>query len=160
MRKISSPLKVLVNEPEQIPYKKSMKKSGPILTIILLLLAVAGMGAAAYFYQQWNTLKQNPQATVQKEAEQLVGRVSRLIVLPEGEVPTIATVQDPELLKEQLFFANAKKGDKVLIYTNARKAILYDPVSNKIVEVAPVNIGNPQGVSGESSGSEAETSAP
>ena len=47
---------------------------------------------------------------------------------------------------------NAKVGFKVLIYTQAKKAILYDPGANKIVEVAPVNIGdsaNPQ-VAGES----------
>ena len=41
------------------------------------------------------------------------------------------------------FFSKAKVGDKVIIYTNARKAILYDPVAGKIVEVAPVNIGTP-----------------
>ncbi|MEK7084254.1 MAG: hypothetical protein AAB932_03410 [Patescibacteria group bacterium] len=29
---------------------------------------------------------------------------------------------------------------KVLIYTNAKKVILYDPVNNKIVEVAPLSI--------------------
>lgn len=140
-----------------------MKKFGPAFPIILFVLFVGSAAVAAYFYNQLNALRANPQASAQKEAEQLVASVSRLIVLPEGEVPTIATVQDPELLKEQPFFANAKKGDKVLIYTNAKKAILYDPVSNKIVEVAPVNIGNPEGASEETptpspiGGSEEET---
>lgn len=50
---------------------------------------------------------------------------------------------DPEKLRDQPFFANAQRGDKVLIYANAKKAILYNPPSNKIIEVAPVNIGNP-----------------
>jgi len=121
-----------------------MKKIGSPFTVILILLVVVSGVLAAYFYNQLSALKANPQAIAQKEASELVSRVSKLIVLPEDEAPTIATVQDPELLKEQPFFAKAKKGDKVLIYTNARKAILYDPVNNKIVEVAPVNIGNPQ----------------
>ncbi len=160
-KKIISSPKVLVNEQEQITNQKSMKKLSQTFTLVLLVLLVVSGGAAIYFYQQLNALKANPQAAGQKEAEQLVARISQLIVLPEGEVPTIATVQDPELLKEQPFFANAKKGDKVLIYTNARKAILYNPVSNKIVEVAPVNIGNPQPTpASETSGTEAETPTP
>ncbi len=68
--------------------------------------------------------------------------VGRLIVLPEDEVPTIATVTDLEALQGQPFFANAKLGDKVLIFAKAGKAILYDPVEQKIVEVAPVNLGD------------------
>lgn len=71
----------------------------------------------------------------------IINKVSRLIVLPEGETPTIATVADPSKLKGQAFFANAKVGDKVLIYPNSKKAILYDPNQDIIVEVAPVNIG-------------------
>lgn len=75
------------------------------------------------------------------EARQLVQRVGELIVLPTDENPTIATIADPERLKGQAFFARAKVGDKVLIYTKAKKAILYDPEAHRIVEVAPVNIG-------------------
>jgi len=109
----------------------------PVVAILGILLIVA-VSAAAYFYFQ---LQQDPQKTAQQEIEELVNRVGKLIVLPEGEEPTVATVSDVESLQEQPFFAQAKNGDKVLIYTNARKAILYDPLSNKIVDVAPLNIG-------------------
>lgn len=101
-------------------------------------------GAAVYFFLQFKELQKNPQKLAQQEVQELVSKVSKLIVLPEGETPTVATVTDPEKLKDQPFFAKAKNGDKVLIYTKAKKAILYDPVANKIVEVAPVNIGTPQ----------------
>ena len=33
-----------------------------------------------------------------------------------------------------------KNGDKVLIYSQAGKAYLYDPVINKLLEVAPINL--------------------
>jgi len=67
--------------------------------------------------------------------------VGKLMVLPEGETPTIATVSDPDKLKDQAFFAHAKTGDKVLIYAKAKKAILYSPTDNRIVEVAAIDLG-------------------
>ena len=74
----------------------------------------------------------------QEEATRTIEAVGKLVVLPE-EVPTVATVTDLELLKDQVFFKNAKVGDKVLIYLQAQKAILYNPESNKIIELAPLN---------------------
>lgn len=71
------------------------------------------------------------------ESQELIEKVGRLIVLPEGEQPTIATVQDLEKLKDQPFFARAQTGDKVLIYSVSKKAILYRPSVGKIIEVAP-----------------------
>ena len=113
-----------------------------IVTTILLVLTLASAVMAYYFYDRANRLKLDPQTATMDETAALVKKIGELIVLPADEQPTLATVADPEKLKDQPFFANAKTGDKVLIYTNARKAILYNPASNKIVEVAPVNIGN------------------
>lgn len=106
--------------------------------VLLFVLAAAG---AIYFYLDARDLRKNPQKASQEEIATLIAKVGLLIVLPKDETPTIATVSDPEKLKDQLFFENAKVGDRVLIYSKAKKAILYNPTSNKIVEVAPVSIG-------------------
>ena len=66
----------------------------------------------------------------------LVRDVSKLIILPE-ESPTIATVTDPKALVGQPFFEKAETGDRVLVFTDAKKAILYRPSIKKIVEVMP-----------------------
>lgn len=66
----------------------------------------------------------------------IIESVGKLMVLPTEE-PTIATVSDPESLKGQPFFMNAKIGDKVLIYSTAGKAIIYRPSINKVIEIAP-----------------------
>ncbi|MDO8529925.1 MAG: hypothetical protein Q7S10_00725 [bacterium] len=113
-----------------------------VLPAILSVALIVAVGAAGYLYWQNFQLQKNPQVLAQEETQELVAKVSNLMVLPEGETPTIATVSDPEKLKDQPFFTKAVKGDKVLIYTNAKKAILYSPATNKIVEVAPINIGN------------------
>jgi hypothetical protein len=109
-----------------------------ILAIIFLILLVLG----GYFYKKANDLSKDPQAVVLKETEDLVSQVSKLILLPKGEVPTIATVSDPDKLKDQEFFNKAKKGDKVLLYQGAKKAYLYDPVLNKVIEVSSINFGS------------------
>jgi hypothetical protein len=107
----------------------------------LLVFAVISVVAAVYLYKQNVELRRNSQAVTESEIKDLIAKVGKLIILPSGEQPTIATVADPDKLKNQSFFANASKDDKVLIYTNARKAILYSPSQNKIIEVAPINIG-------------------
>jgi hypothetical protein len=112
-----------------------------IVRIIIPLIMVVAIAAAGYFYWQMHLLKQNPQVVAQEEVSDLVAKVSNLMVLPTGEIPTIATVSDPSALKDQAFFALAAKGDKVLIYAQAKKAILYSVALNKIIDVAPLNIG-------------------
>lgn len=124
-------------------WRAIIKQKLSLITIILSL--IAGFGTATYFYYQYQKVQQqltNPSLFTKEETRRLVEQVSRLIELPDNEEPTIATISDIEKLKNQPFFAKAKMGDKVLIYTNAKKAILYDPVANKIIEVAPVNIGS------------------
>jgi len=111
----------------------------------LIAVSIIALGSAYYFYSEYSTLKQGSDKLAQEETSDLIAQVGKLIVLPEGETPTVATVSDPEKLQNQPFFARAKKGNKVLIYANAKKAILYDQESNKIVEVAPINIGQPTG---------------
>lgn len=115
----------------------ALKRSTQIMSVILLI----AIGAALFFWFQINQLKKDPASVAQKQTQELVARVGKLIVLPENETPTMATVSDPSKLQDQPFFLNAKKGFNVLIYSSAKKAILYDPFSNKIVEVAPISIG-------------------
>lgn len=105
----------------------------------LVAVIVISLGLAGYFAYQWYTAEKNPQAAAKEEVTELVEHVSKFILLPEGETPTVATVSDPDALKDQPFFAQAKKGDKVLIYAQSKKAILYSVLHDKILEVAPLN---------------------
>ena len=106
------------------------------IVLILLLLVLVLAGVSVFLYKKSNS---NPNAVSQAEVKSLVSKVGRLMVLPEGETPTVATVSDPEALKDQVFFIDAKKGDKVLIYSNAKKAILHSPNLDKIITIATLN---------------------
>lgn len=76
----------------------------------------------------------------EKESLAIVAKVGKLISLPKGEEPTVATVTDKEKLSDQPFFKDAENGDKVLIYKQSSKAILYRPSTNKVIDVTSVNI--------------------
>jgi hypothetical protein len=110
-------------------------------SIVLILLVIILAVLVGYFYKK-SVAAQNPARIIETETRKLVDRVGRLVVLPTDETPTIATVSDPQALKNQTFFEGAKIGDKVLIYNNAKKAVLYDPVLDKIITVAPLTIGD------------------
>ncbi len=118
------------------------RKNRPLLICFsLIALVVVLLVTSVYFYRKYRRLNTGAPAVSQKETEALVAQVGKLIILPSDETPTIATVSDPDKLKNQAFFIDAKVGDKVLIYTNAKRAILYDPKAKKIVNIAPINIG-------------------
>ncbi len=123
--------------------KKRRRLLSPIPTIILLvcLLAIATFFGVAYF-QSMNhihRLKQTAAQTPDQETNNLIDKIGAHMVLP-SEKPTIATVEDTKKLTAQPFFKNARKGDKVLMYTASKKAILYRPSVDKVIEVAYLNV--------------------
>ena len=133
---------------ETAPKKKSKKKNFFITSLLILaVLAIAAGGGL--LYKAYTDQKEradrlaNPTEAAKEESRQLIEKVGMLTDLPNEE-PTIATVRDTTKLQDQSFFQNAQNGDKVLIYTQSRKAVLYRPSTNKIIEIAPVNLGQDQ----------------
>ncbi len=108
------------------------------LLAIILILAVATVS----LYSKVRSLE-NPNLATASEIKSIVSQISKSFVLPENETPTIATVSDPDKLKGQAFFANAQVGDKVLIYSLARRAILWRPSISKVIEVSNLNTPTP-----------------
>ena len=121
---------------------KRFKNSHKIVAALILLLLISN-GLFIQLYsnsrKQVNKL-QNPQNAVKLEADDLKAKVGQLVDLPDEE-PTVATVSDISKLKGQAFFEKAQNGDKVLIFANAQRAVLYRPSTNKVIEFSPVNLG-------------------
>lgn len=116
--------------------------SSTIILIIAIVIACVGLGIGGYFYYEYQ--QSTPQGITQRnqqEAKDLVNEVGKFMLLPSNEIPTVATVTDIAKLSSQSFFHFAKNGDKVLIFTKAQMAILYDPNLHKIINVGPVNLG-------------------
>jgi hypothetical protein len=98
---------------------------------IIVLLTIVSVGGKSVFKTFTTSKTLAPKDVVTK--------VGKLVELPPGEAPTVATVSDLAPLKSQEFFKDAQIGDKVLIFGAAKKAILYRPSTDKIIQVAPLN---------------------
>lgn len=108
------------------------------LLIALAVLVVAAVAVTLYLTVLKDKFAGGQSAT-NSEVASIVAKVGKLIELPNEDV-TLATVSDVTRLSAQPFFAHAANGDKVLIYTASKKAILYRPSANKIIEVGPISI--------------------
>lgn len=109
-----------------------------VLLALIIVLAILGILAAAYYYRQYRALKANPNIEAEKEVGNIVATVGKLMELPSDETPTVATISDIEKLKDQAFFQKAENGDKLLAYAKAMQVILYRPATNKIINVSPI----------------------
>lgn len=117
-----------------------MEKKAVLLSFfILVLLAVGGAGAGIYYYQKYTATARRA-ADPKAEAKEVLAKLGKLIDLPAGEEPTVATVTNADQIKNQPFFSKAKNGYRVILYTNGRMAILYDDVANKIINVGAINV--------------------
>ena len=140
-------------EPDAAPAASASSKAKYVHFAVeaILLVAVVILGSqlvsaksdAKNLQTQLAGVKENPQALVQKQSDDLIAKVATLMKLPAGETPTVAAVSDAAAAKQQSpFFANAANGDKVLLYVKAGEAILYRPSTNKIILVAPLTFNN------------------
>ncbi len=127
-----------VEEPVAAEKAKVVKKSYPeflrkffLGTAIVVLIAVVGLGGHAVFSNYGKQKSTTTAGTLEA--------VGKLVPLPQDEMPTIATVTDLTPLKDQAFFKEAEIGDKVVIYDKSKKAILYRPSTNKIIQIASLN---------------------
>lgn len=118
-----------------------------LIGILLALIFLGAIAAGYYYYQSYQKLLKNPDIITKQEVTWLVEKASKLMVLPTDEEPSTATVLDKEKLKDQAFFKNSENGDKILIYAKAKKAILYRPSNDKIIEVMPIALDNAQNAS-------------
>ncbi|HEX8182576.1 MAG TPA: hypothetical protein VF575_03160 [Candidatus Saccharimonadales bacterium] len=107
------------------------------LLVIGLLIALPSY----YFYNQGKKVESQTNSPAQNNLQttaEVVKQVSKHILLPSGEQPTVATVSDASKVRNQAFFTNAASGDKVLVYAQAKKAYLYRPSIDRMIEVAPL----------------------
>jgi hypothetical protein len=78
----------------------------------------------------------------EKQIADVVAAVGKLMLLPANDEPVLARVEDPEaLVKQQAFFTGSEKGDTLLVFPKAQRAVLYSPKRNLIINSGPIIAG-------------------
>lgn len=130
------PLQVIRDEPklaDEVKKARPRFKALLFLSVLLLVaLSYAGYRNYAYFSHLWDSGSPGDYTNI-------VSEVGKLVALPPGEDPTVATVTNLEPLAGQEFFKDAMVGDKVLIFSKSKKAVLYRPSEKRVVVMAPLN---------------------
>lgn len=125
------------NNPEQASSKAGrrqnlMKRAS--IPALVLLLAAAGLG-------YWLLVVRT--ADVAGQNQDLIRTVSRLAVVPKDEVPSVTTVVDTNKVNQE-FLRSAQKGDKVLLYFQEGRAVVYRPSTKQIVNMGPLETPKPR----------------
>ncbi len=131
----------MVNEtPETFARVETRPRRRRFLKYKVLGLAalIVGLIAGGFFYYRYTKTPEYAQKKADQEAVVLVEKVSKHMILPEGK-PAIFVVSDPDMLAgQQAFFKGSEKGDSLLVYPEAGKAIVYSSKRDLIVNVGPV----------------------
>jgi len=115
-----------------------------LFALIGVLIIIAGIAIFLYFDTQ-NKFKNISLSSVvptpsAQDIKDIVDRLSRHMLLPD-ETPRMITITNSDVLKKtQPFFTKAKDGYKLLIY--GEKVIMYDPVTDKIIDIAAIRPQN------------------
>lgn len=110
-----------------------------VIIVVSVVFAVI-IVAAIFFATQFFALQSSSETANDSTTQRIIAKVENLYMLPDGE-PTVAKVQSKEKLGNQAFFSQAQNGDYVLVYTEAKLALLYREDINKLVNVGPIALG-------------------
>jgi hypothetical protein len=98
------------------------------------VLTIAFMVAMAAIYKNEITKKEKARIA---EEQQIIDKTSKLLRLP-NELPIVATVYNEKDFENNKLFGVVKKGDKMLLFINAKQSVIYRPSTNQVIEVLPV----------------------
>ena len=127
---------------KKIDKKKILKIAAIIIAAVLVLLLAWGLLSFANNYaahSKANVAVRNNDT--QPDTQSAAGRAAKHLLLPEEKPVVIEIKNSADLIKEQAFYAGAQDGDILLIYAAAKKAVIYSPARDIIINVGPIYAG-------------------
>ncbi len=127
------------DRPEE-PVKKSTrnfftKKKFLLACIPLIFLLVVG----GYFGHRYWTSPEMRAQRLEKENKALITEIRKVMRLPEEANPVFYEIVDPAILiATQPFFTGSEKGDKLIVFPQSGKAVIYNPSKKIIINAGPI----------------------
>lgn len=120
----------------------TQKNKTPVIKILIVVAVLLAFGG--YIYTIEKDTKETRGTTLgnsKEEAKQLAEIVSKLVLVDKNQVPEIVTISDAEtMVKQQPVFRGVVNGDKILVYVQDKKAIVYSPSRKIIVNILPITM--------------------
>ena len=106
--------------------------------IVIIGLIVGGWLAFTGRIQLDDTVKTDVEQT-QVETDGLLDKISKHMILPSSERPVLATIIDADKLSlEDPFYVGSVDGDKLLIWSAEKRAIIYSPSRDIVINMGPI----------------------
>lgn len=118
------------------------KRSLNYTNLAILLVLLAAVGAAIYFWQDARDARnQTPEAIAarnQEDSERVLTKLDKILLTESDQEPTVARIEDANVLREANsdFYKNAENGDYLVLYP--QRAIIYREADNRVINVAPI----------------------
>jgi uncharacterized protein HemX len=123
-------------------YESDEEKGISKIAIAAIVVAALAVVFAGWMLVQNRQLQKKQTADTSAKAEvtneEVAKKVAAVYDAPK-ETPSVAKVADKSKLPNEAFFQNAKQGDYVLIYPNAKIALIYRLAENKVVNIGPIS---------------------
>lgn len=113
-------------------HKKLRKARGKIFGMVAVLVLVVMAGVIVF--QQ---LKINGTLSEEEAARGVQDKLAKIMILPEEDA-LVSNIEDIDKIEEQPFFTRAENGDKVLIFVQAAKIVIYREGTNQVVNAGPL----------------------
>jgi len=139
-----------------------MKLTYKLISGLVVVVAVVAGGYYAWHSHAARSGLANLSADTKltdSQVAELVSDISKFLVVPAGEKPSVVVIHDvQQLAAQQPFYKDAKDGDLLVLYST--RAIIYDAGTNKLVNVGPIVRNDAPAAGASPVASESATVAP
>lgn len=121
-------------EKASTPNKKSSMKRGGFSKYVIgaiILVALVYVGN-----KYWGSMSAKD---IEKQNQTLISEISKIMILPAEQNPLFYEITDPSaLVAVQPFFTGSEKGDKLVVFPQSGKALIYSTTRHVIVNAGPI----------------------